>query len=118
MANTVGESLEQSFRYFRDMDGSLKERLDAFSNAVRERRPAFQDVADRLVSRLAQNGAGQSAPKPGELMPPFLLPNENGRLVSSEDLLTKGPLAITFHPGHWCPYCRINLKALVDVRTK
>ena len=47
-------------------------------------------------------------------MPPFLLPDEAGRLVSLDDLLSSGPLAITFHRGHWCPYCRISVKALVE----
>jgi peroxiredoxin len=27
-------------------------------------------------------------------------------------LLREGPLAVTFHRGHWCPYCRININAL------
>jgi peroxiredoxin len=26
--------------------------------------------------------------------------------------LAKGPVAVTFHRGHWCPYCRININAL------
>jgi peroxiredoxin len=28
-------------------------------------------------------------------------------------MLAKGPVAVTFHRGHWCPYCRININALV-----
>jgi peroxiredoxin len=46
------------------------------------------------------------------MMPPFLLPDETGSLVSLEDFLRKGPVALTFHRGHWCPYCRINSDAL------
>ena len=46
-------------------------------------------------------------------MPPFVLPDEDGRMVSLESLLQKGPVAVTFHRGHWCPYCRINVNALV-----
>jgi peroxiredoxin len=45
-------------------------------------------------------------------MPPFHLPDENGHVVSLERLLVKGPVAVTFHRGHWCPYCRININAL------
>jgi hypothetical protein len=29
-------------------------------------------------------------------MPPFVLPNENGRLVSLDAMLEKGPVAIIF----------------------
>ncbi len=59
-----------------------------------------------------ENGAGMTAPKVGEAMPPFVLPDDNGRLVSLQDLLQAGPVAIAFHRGYWCPYCRININAL------
>ena len=26
----------------------------------------------------------------------------------------RGPVAVIFHRGHWCPYCRININALVE----
>ena len=29
-----------------------------------------------------------------------------------------GPVAVTFHRGHWCPYCRINTRALAEAQTK
>jgi peroxiredoxin len=45
-------------------------------------------------------------------MPEFALPDEAGQLVSLGDLTRNGPVAITFHRGHWCPYCRINTRAL------
>ena len=60
-------------------------------------------------------GAGGNAPQPGEPMPPFVLPDETGRLVSLEELLESGPVAVTFHRGHWCPWCRISINALVRV---
>ena len=37
-------------------------------------------------------------------MPPFYLPDESGRIVSLEDLAVRGPVAVTFHRGHWCPF--------------
>jgi peroxiredoxin len=51
-------------------------------------------------------------------MPPFHLPDEAGRVVSLERLLSKGPVAVTFHRGHWCPYCRLNTKALAEAQTE
>jgi peroxiredoxin len=47
-------------------------------------------------------------------MPPFMLPDVTGRLVSLPSLLEKGPLAVMFFRGHWCPYCRLNVRALVE----
>jgi peroxiredoxin len=45
----------------------------------------------------------EDAPKPGDVMPTFVLPDETGRLVSLKDLLAQGPAVVTFHRGHWCP---------------
>ena len=47
-------------------------------------------------------------------MPSFILPDDTGHLVSLDELLSRGPVAVTFHRGHWCPYCRININALAQ----
>jgi peroxiredoxin len=100
------------------MEGSLGERLDSLARAVRTLSPPFADAVDRLVSRLQKSGAGQNAPQVGEPMPPFHLPDEAGRVISLDRLLSKGPIAVTFHRGHWCPYCRLNTKALAQAQTE
>ena len=115
-SKTLSEALEEAFVKARDMDASLPERLQAFADAVRELGPQFQDAVDRLVARLRENEVGENAPKPGEQMPSFVLPDETGHLVSLEELLKRGPLAITFNRGHWCPYCRINTRALAEAQ--
>ena len=94
------------------------ERLQAFADAVRRLGPHFQEAVDRLVARLKEQGVGETAPKPGEPMPLFVLPDEAGRLVSLDTLLDKGPVAITFHRGHWCLYCRINTRALAQAQAR
>ena len=113
-ANLSGESFDEAFQRVRDMDASLDEQLRTFADAARQRRPDFAAAVDRLVERLRHYGAGGSAPQVGEPMPPFVLPDDAGHLVSLDQLLTKGPLAVTFHRGHWCPYCRININALAQ----
>jgi peroxiredoxin len=111
-------NLTEAFLYCRDMDASLNERLEAFSAATRYLIPGYQEAVDRMVERLKAHDAGQSAPKPGEPMPPFAMPDETGHLVTLDDLLEDGPLAMTFHRGHWCPYCRINTRALANAQTQ
>ena len=49
-------------------------------------------------------------------MPPFAMPDEQGHIVTLGDLLKQGPLAMTFHRGHWCPYCRINTKSFAEAQ--
>ena len=110
----VVKDLQQAFDQARDLDGSMNERLDVFAGAVRTQNPAGAAIVDRLVSRLREHSAGDMAPKPGDVMPPFILPDEGGHLVSLKDLLAQGPAVVTFHRGHWCPYCRLNTAALAD----
>ena len=110
---STGEaSLQETFERCRQMDASLAERLEIMADGVRKWWPMGSEAVDRLVKRLQQSGVGQEAPKVGDMMPSFLLPDETGSLVSFEELLRKGPVALTFHRGHWCPYCRININAL------
>lgn len=49
-------------------------------------------------------------------MPPFMLPDDEGHLVTLGQLLAKGPVALSFHRGHWCPYCRLNTNALAQAQ--
>jgi peroxiredoxin len=108
-------ALAEAFARCRDLDAPLNDRLAAYSSAVRQHIPAYADAVDRFVARLAQSGVGTGAPQPGEPMPPFVLPDETGHLISLESLLRDGPVAITFHRGHWCPWCRISGRALAKV---
>jgi len=108
----LAEIVDAATEAARRMDAPLGVRLQTVADKVRELSPAFADVIERLVARLADNGVGVTAPRPGELMPPFLLPDEAGRLVSLSGLLEKGPLVVSFNRGHWCPYCRLHVDAL------
>src|SRR6266849_5430434 len=116
--NAIRENLEQAFARIRTMDTSLNEQLKSLSEDARRRRPDFAAAIDRLVARLRENGAGEAAPRPGDPMPPFYLPDENGRIVSLDESIANGPVAVTFHRGHWCPYCRISINALSRIHDK
>jgi peroxiredoxin len=114
MVNAGQESLDEAFKRVCELDLSLGEQLGTFADEVRRRAPDFAAAVDRLVERLQKYGAGESAPQIGEPMPAFVLPDDAGHLVSLDALLSHGPVAVTFHRGHWCPYCRINIKALAQ----
>ena len=106
------ERLRSAFQRCRDMDGTLREQLEAYAAAGREIFPAYGEAVDRLVTRLQGNGGGENAPRPGDPMPPFMLPDDSGRLVSLTTLIANGPVAVMFFRGHWCPYCRLNVRAV------
>ena len=108
----VSDLLEECFVRCRNMEVPLADRLQAFGNELQRLGPHFVVAIDTLIDRLAQCNAGATAPKVGEPMPEFLLPDEQGRLVRLEDFLSDGPVALAFNRGYWCPYCRINVDAL------
>ena len=106
-------ALREVFLRCRDMDAGLGERLEAYSRAVRTLIPDYAAAVDQLVSRLstaARGGAGA-----GRADARVRLARREGRLTSLESLLRNGPVAITFHRGHWCPWCRISGRALAQV---
>ena len=111
---TFAEMVEEARR----MDAPLSVRLQTVADTVRALSPAFADVIERMIARLADNGVGLTAPGPGDLMPLFLLPDETGRLVSLSGLLEKGPVVVSFNRGHWCPYCRLEIDALTGAEAE
>ena len=112
MISPLADAIQAAFQHCRDMDASLGERLDAFAASVRAISEPFADAVDRLVARLQKAEVGAGAPRVGDLLPPFHLPDEKGRIFSLGDWLSRGPVAVVVHRGHWCPYCRINTRAL------
>jgi peroxiredoxin len=96
----------------------MNERLGLFAESVRREHPAAAATVDRMVSRLKEHGAGEASPKPGDVMPPFALPDETGRIVKLAELLKTGPVIVTFHRGHWCPYCRISIRTLAEAQQR
>jgi len=65
-----------------------------------------------LLSWLRDVGVPDGALKVNEPAPDFLLPEANGKLVSSLKLRQTAPLIITFVYGTWSPLCAAGLRAL------
>src|SRR5262245_17327505 len=115
---SIAEILNAAFLEARELDAPVNERLEIYSEALRRHFAPYAEAFDRLVARLNQAGAGASAPNVGDPMPPFLMPDDQGRLVSLEDMLSRGPIAVAFHRGHWCPYCKIYAHALAQAHDR
>jgi peroxiredoxin len=114
----VADALRAALLEARDLNTTVNRRLQAYAVALRRIHPVFAEAVDRLVERLERTDAGASAPQVGEPMPEFLLPDDEGHLVSLSDVLAKGPTAIAFHRGHWCPYCHINARTLAQAHAR
>ena len=96
-------AINQIFDKARQLDAPLNTRLALLAEAVDEGAPEFAVAVRALIDRLAQTGLGAQAPAVGELLPPFMMPDQSGRLVSLTRLLQRGPLVVSFLRGHWCP---------------
>lgn len=107
-------TLEKAFEEVCLMDAPLSARLTAYGDKLRELNFPFAEAYDTLVARLIDGGIGATAPKVGETMPPFLLPARSGRIVSLDELLANGPVVISFNRGHWCPFCKIELRTIAS----
>ena len=108
------DKLQMLARRFADadaLDRPLDQKLAEYVARSREIVPDVIAAYDRLVSRLCET-VGQGAPQIGEQMPEFLLPDQGGNLVSLSELIRTGPAVVSINRGHWCPYCRLELRAL------
>jgi peroxiredoxin len=106
---------DPDFEGARALKAPLAEQLTQFSSAFSDRAPKVGAAYQRLIEKLTSSGTGDEAPKEGDRLPPFLMPDIDGHLVSSKELLTEGPLVISFNRGNWCPFCWLELAALGDI---
>lgn len=92
-------------------DGPLKRSLASIRAGAS---PVSVSFYDALTQHLAASGLLAQALRPGDAMPEFALPDGAGRIVTSTQLVSRGPLVLSFYRGNWCPYCRAELDALQE----
>ena len=97
---------------------SLQAKLDTFKADFEAGKPPYNvprsviETMHRATAELIASGAANRAKKVGEKAPGFSLKDPEGNIVSSAELLKKGPLIVSFYRGVWCPYCNLELQAL------
>jgi peroxiredoxin len=95
---------------------SLNAQLDSLTAKLRAMVPAERlFVVDRFAEQLVKSGLAERALKAGDHAPSFELPDGDGMLWRSEDLLGNVPLVIVFYRGRWCAYCNAQLAALQEI---
>ena len=91
---------------------SLKKQTDFKIAAGRQANPDFMRGVDDIINQAKAFQQGGDAIKIGHKAPGFELPDPEGKSISLDALLTKGPVVLTFYRGSWCPYCNLQLRAL------
>jgi peroxiredoxin len=91
---------------------SLTEQISHFMTEHAQRAPERFALIRQVVTRMQQEGVGRSAPRVGDRVADFALPDALGRSVSLSSRLANGPVVLTFYRGGWCPYCNLQLRSL------
>jgi len=100
------------YRFFLPLSQQLEDLTAKLRALVPAERLAIIDNA--LAEMQASDLAGRAL-KTGDKAPSFELPDGEGMMWRSTDLLNSGPLAIIFYRGRWCAYCNTQLAALQRV---
>jgi peroxiredoxin len=98
-----------------------------FSDRLRETEKECQlnqlseEECHQLMSNLISLEERGRPLKVGSVAPRFELIDPEGGVCSSRDLLSTGPVVVTFYRGLWCPYCQRDLlgfeQSLVEIRS-
>jgi len=114
---------------------SLSQQLEELTARLRALVPAEKlTTIERAVEQLKTSDVAGHALKPGDHAPEFELPDGDGMMWRSPDLLLRndllrngvlrndplhnGPLVIVFYRGRWCAYCNAQLTALQQVHAQ
>lgn len=82
--------------------GTLRERLSNYKSQFEKSCPAETiAIMHRATDDLRNSDIMNRVMKVGDTAPMIVLPNAEGKEVSSTELLKKGPLVISFFRGIW-----------------
>jgi len=99
----------------------LQEKLDAFTAELIGSKKIPDEIVKELmigIQEQVESGRVDRALKAGDIAPTFSLKEADGEIVSSDVLLQRGPLVVSFYRGVWCPYCNIELQALEEAKSE
>lgn len=91
---------------------TLQDQLKARTDASAKKMPnEIKTIMKTGLKDLKKSGIENRAAKEGRKVPSFALVDQRGIIVPIKKLYSKQPIVLTFYRGHWCPYCRLELKA-------
>lgn len=91
---------------------SLEQELADFKAEFERTAPAGRAALyDRKVEELRKSFSLQRVLQVGGRAPEFSLPDTDGSRKSLSEMLSRGPVILTFYRGGWCPYCNLQLRA-------
>ena len=67
------------------------------------------------TKKISESNLVENAPKIGDKLKNFTLPNQLGESRNLDSLRENGPVVVTFYRGGWCPYCSLELRVYQSV---
>lgn len=81
---------------------TLEQRLAGIREASEKQiQEESQKIMQHVTKELRRAGLAEQAVGEGDFAPAFALPNQDGTIVRSGELLEQGPLVVSFFRGHW-----------------
>lgn len=81
---------------------SLKDSLNEIGKEAKEKIPEEDlKLMGKATKELQDSGLAEKALQQGDTLPSFLLEDMEGELISSAELLSEGPLVLSFYRGSW-----------------
>ena len=81
---------------------SLQEKLDAYKEGMVKKAPKEAlEIMHRATEDLRNSAIMEGVRKIGDPAPEFELQNSAGELIRLKDLLSGGPLVLSFYRGKW-----------------
>ncbi|HUO25442.1 MAG TPA: peroxiredoxin-like family protein [Candidatus Aquilonibacter sp.] len=74
--------------------------------------PETQAIHAQTVVQLKEKRLAANILSIGAKAPDFTLPDHDGKLISSADLLARAKLVLCFIRGRWCPFCVGQMEAM------
>lgn len=97
----------------------LKAQLDVCRRAFEAGTlPGLVAALQGSVAELVQTGLVRQAVKAGETAPMFRLRSNTGDFAALSEALDRGPVVVSFFRGSWCPFCRLELRALAEAHSE
>jgi len=99
---------------------TVTETYTPLADSLNAKRTTFEERATDEKKRIYAEGIAavensgilRSAKQVGDTVVFFTLPNASGAPVELKQLLTNGPVVLTWYRGGWCPYCNLTLARL------
>jgi peroxiredoxin len=94
------------------MEQSLNAKLAELECFIEQSMPLLAEANRAFITHLIEMKIDAGARRTGDSLPEFALPNLHGRIVTSQELLSHGPLVLIFYRGRWCGFCSQHLEAV------